>query len=300
MHLRRPGFAPNAFTYHRLMRRHVAREEVDVVHVDRLGDATARRRPRRGGCPGRADTLRSDSRSARSRRSPPSIAPSRLRHVLHDEAEVIDDAAGRGQRVLGLSQHDEHARELNQLQRPVLHECAAQRDPETLLRIDVAHVQMDVSHADAELVRFDELRGRGIAHSRPTARQSQESGHTISCAPAPGSTPRSPCGSRPALRRSPRATAVPRCPRRPSCAGRTRTLQLVERRGLQRQQVRRVDEDLLAVERLQVADDLVELPRVDAGLAQLLAQRLGVVLPLAQLVAELADVVRVEAARPFQ
>src|SRR5262245_26856919 len=49
-------------------------------------------------------------------------------------------------------------------------------------------------------------------------------------------------------------------------------LQLVERLRLQRQEVRRVDEVLLVVQPLQIANDLIELLRIDTCLAEALAQ----------------------------
>src|SRR5205085_1400267 len=58
----------------------------------------------------------------------------------------------------------------------------------------------------------------------------------------------------------------------------------------------RVGVDPIVVEVAEVAQDLVEIARVDAGLLQLAAQPLGVVGPLAVLAAELADVVRVPTA----
>ncbi len=61
-------------------------------------------------------------------------------------------------------------------------------------------------------------------------------------------------------------------------------LQLVERRGLQREQVCRIDEVLLAVEAAQVAQNLIQLLCIDARLAEPLPEVLRVRLPLAQLV----------------
>src|SRR5262249_55943416 len=76
----------------------------------------------------------------------------------HDEAEMIDDAASRRGRRLALSEHDEHAWELDQLERAVLHERAAHDpNPELLLRLNVLDEKVDVSHPDADLVRLDEL-----------------------------------------------------------------------------------------------------------------------------------------------
>ena len=87
--------------------------------------------------------------------------PARQRrlHVLHDEAEVVDDGARRRPGGFGLPQHHEDAGELDQLERAVLHDRAAQhRREELLVGVDVAHRQVDVPHTDADLVRFDQLR----------------------------------------------------------------------------------------------------------------------------------------------
>ena len=57
-----------------------------------------------------------------------------------------------------LAQHDEHARELNELERTVLHERAAHHgNPELLVGVHILDRKMNVPHPDADLVGFDEL-----------------------------------------------------------------------------------------------------------------------------------------------
>ena len=57
-------------------------------------------------------------------------------------------------------------------------------------------------------------------------------------------------------------------------------------------EVPRIGKDLIVVELPKLTHDRVELARIDAGLRQPLAQRLGIALPLAQLAPELTDVIR--------
>src|SRR5207248_9867644 len=73
-------------------------------------------------------------------------------------------------------------------------------------------------------------------------------------------------------------------------------LQLFQRRGLEQLQAAGVDEDLVVVEPLQVADDFIELARVDAAGLQLPAQRLGIVGPFAVFAPPLPDIVGAPAA----
>ena len=51
----------------------------------------------------------------------------------------------------------------------------------------------------------------------------------------------------------------------------------------------------LAAERLQLRDHVVQVRRVDAGVLEIPAQRLGVALPLAELAGELARIERLAA-----
>src|SRR3954447_16762429 len=73
--------------------------------------------------------------------------------------------------------------------------------------------------------------------------------------------------------------------------GKLEFFELVDGRGLQLLEPARVRVKAIVVERLEVAHHLVKFARIDARLLELPAQRLGVVRPLAELAAELADVI---------
>lgn len=83
----------------------------------------------------------------------------RRRHVLHDEAEVVDDGTGgRREGCVCLAQHDVNAGELDEFERTVRHHRPAHDvDPEPLLRVDIGHREVHVSHPQPDLVRLDEL-----------------------------------------------------------------------------------------------------------------------------------------------
>src|SRR5262245_16929745 len=73
-------------------------------------------------------------------------------------------------------------------------------------------------------------------------------------------------------------------------------LQLVDRRRLQLLESARVGVDLIGVELPELPEHFIQIARLDAGGLQLTPQRLGIVRPLTELAAPLADVVRVPAA----
>src|SRR5262245_59080741 len=73
-------------------------------------------------------------------------------------------------------------------------------------------------------------------------------------------------------------------------------LQLVDRRRLQLLEPARIGVDLIGVELPELPEHFIQIARLDAGGLQLPPQRLGIVHPLTELAAPLADVVRVPAA----
>src|SRR5262245_26140727 len=73
-------------------------------------------------------------------------------------------------------------------------------------------------------------------------------------------------------------------------------LQLVDRRRLKLLKSARVGVHLIGVELPELPEHFIQIARLDAGGLQLTPQRLGIVRPLAELAAPLADVVRVPAA----
>src|SRR5205814_948373 len=72
-------------------------------------------------------------------------------------------------------------------------------------------------------------------------------------------------------------------------------LELLDRCGLQLLEALRIGVEPVVLELAQIAQNVFEVARAHAGLLQLAPQRLGIVGPLAPLVAELPDVVRIPA-----
>lgn len=65
-----------------------------------------------------------------------------LLQVLHTKADMIDDRAFGSALRFGLSKHDIHARELDQLKPAVLHKRASQGHPELTVRLHILRVEM--------------------------------------------------------------------------------------------------------------------------------------------------------------